>query len=960
MSTEPLIIVPEREYGPAPWHAWLGELTPERIDLHLQRFLDMEIYEIIPILLYGLKPEYLGREYMDLYQHLCKRCQEWGMKVWIYDEFNWPSGTCAGRVLRDFPEARQKIIKFTWPEKDLQGTPTWEIVEFDGFNLAAYGAEWALNSNGYLDTLSEEAVSRFIELTHEAYKRELGDYFGDVIKGFFTDEPVTIKADAKCLPYTPGLFEQFKDRFGYDLPERMLALVTDTPDAFRVRQDYWALVIELFRVNCFHQIAQWCGKHDLKLTGHMLFEEVLSGNLHKNGDMFEMLSEFQVPGIDLLDSRTSFDRGPRVHQWGSACWDITGKLIESITFFCERERNLCEAFGCTPNSDTAQTYKRAADFLLHHGLSIINDNLFAESASSYRKFCGCHTFWTPWVRHYDRLSRHMTTLCYLNSGSRLETQVAVYYPGLDVRVRYGTPGTMFGVEYTGCPRDPAWETTQQTIYQVSHGLLQHQWDYYYLFDQVLGEAEVKDGALSISGFDCRAIVFPEIHYVSPEVADVLDRFLEAGGRIIGVGRVPKVVGADGRVTERGWENHPGVTIVHGALDEIAGQVADALASFVERKVEIRGSNLEEVMVTHRVSHGKEHVFITNFGEKPVEFDSNLDESWCELDTLSRTAAARSGSAVTLAPNESVLFMRTDSQGDTRSEAAPAGQQVIELAPEWRLRLPQGNILSLPVQIYKGDAGDAPPTNAGKDSWHEPCTEIPPVELEPEKPYWLRSRVVLEYQPEKLELVVDGCDSSEVLVNGTPVSKITGRVLWDDENISYDLRELMRPGENEFMIKHTPARVRRYVSRMLRAPDLSLFVLVGDFSVRRNRNAMALAPLPDTVTAGSLYEQGFPNLVGIVEYEQEVTVTEADDAAILDLGRQRDAFEVLANGREAGVLLWPPYRLRVGHLLRPGKNSIVLRLLTPMGGILRRHLSSIEEDRPPIGLVDNPRLLLGAI
>jgi len=106
-----LIANPGREFGPAPWWAWLGAMTPATIDRNLQRFLAMEIYEIIVIPLYGLQPEYMGPEYFELWRHACRRCGEWGIKLWIYDEFNWPSGTCAGKVLRQHPRFRQHVLQ---------------------------------------------------------------------------------------------------------------------------------------------------------------------------------------------------------------------------------------------------------------------------------------------------------------------------------------------------------------------------------------------------------------------------------------------------------------------------------------------------------------------------------------------------------------------------------------------------------------------------------------------------------------------------------------------------------------------------------------------------------------------------------------------------------------------------------------------------------------------------------
>ena len=41
----------------------------------------------------------------------------------------------------------------------------------------------------FVDTLNPRAIDRFIELTHEAYYRELGESFGDTVPAIFTDEP---------------------------------------------------------------------------------------------------------------------------------------------------------------------------------------------------------------------------------------------------------------------------------------------------------------------------------------------------------------------------------------------------------------------------------------------------------------------------------------------------------------------------------------------------------------------------------------------------------------------------------------------------------------------------------------------------------------------------------------------------------------------------------------------------
>ncbi len=46
----------------------------------------------------GLKLDYLGREFFDIARAFADGAERRGMKMWLYDEFNWPSGTCLGRV----------------------------------------------------------------------------------------------------------------------------------------------------------------------------------------------------------------------------------------------------------------------------------------------------------------------------------------------------------------------------------------------------------------------------------------------------------------------------------------------------------------------------------------------------------------------------------------------------------------------------------------------------------------------------------------------------------------------------------------------------------------------------------------------------------------------------------------------------------------------------------------------
>ena len=51
-----------------------------------------------------------------------------------------------------------------------------------------------------------------------------------------------------------------------------------------------------------------------------------------------------------------------------------------------------------------------------------------------------------------------------------------------------------------------------------------------------------------------------------------------------------------------------------------------------------------------------------------------------------------------------------------------------------------------------------------------------------------------------------------------------------------------------------------------------------------------------------------------------------DEVLLDLGRVEVAAEVKINGKSAGIVWRPPYRLAVGRLLKPGDNTLEIAVV----------------------------------
>ncbi|MBR4219880.1 MAG: hypothetical protein IKR81_01915, partial [Victivallales bacterium] len=120
----------------------------------------------------GCELEYLSEEWFTMVQNVIDAAEELGFtSLWLYDEFNWPSGQGGGRVMAESPDFS---LHYLQTKRDGE---TGEV------------AFTVQRMEKYPNLLNPDAVEFFLKTTHEEYARRFGKYFGTLIKGIFTDEP---------------------------------------------------------------------------------------------------------------------------------------------------------------------------------------------------------------------------------------------------------------------------------------------------------------------------------------------------------------------------------------------------------------------------------------------------------------------------------------------------------------------------------------------------------------------------------------------------------------------------------------------------------------------------------------------------------------------------------------------------------------------------------------------------
>ncbi|HBP37434.1 MAG TPA: hypothetical protein DD640_01590 [Clostridiales bacterium] len=104
---------PRSCYRPSVMWFWNDEIRKDEITFQLEQFLSQGIYDFFIHSMYGLTLDYLSDEFFDLIRFTVAEAKRLGLKFWIYDEFNWPSGQAGGKVIEKHPWARACAIQKT-------------------------------------------------------------------------------------------------------------------------------------------------------------------------------------------------------------------------------------------------------------------------------------------------------------------------------------------------------------------------------------------------------------------------------------------------------------------------------------------------------------------------------------------------------------------------------------------------------------------------------------------------------------------------------------------------------------------------------------------------------------------------------------------------------------------------------------------------------------------------------
>ena len=479
------------------------------------------------------------------------------MTLWIYDEYQWPSGSAYGQVLDtnaawratgiEHFQLRLDKAKYTYsPRAGLDLKIMLATVKSDGktWTPEADGANLSFDLTGeikgecildiyvlrytddhvedrtdfstlyHVDTLRPDSVARFIELTHKHYKDSFGQDFS-MVEAFFTDEPSQGNRDLEnYVVWTEGLDVKFKETYGYELQLPLLFEGRDE-QAQRTRIHYYSLVASLFKQSYIDQITQWCEQNGTASSGHLLFEENMNDHVETyGGDFMQIIGGMTIPGVDVL----------WIHPDDLLSQCFVGNHL-GVRFVASAARNAGKKdvmIEYNPSAVETENFKNNK-----LGASIGGATLTRLFGTTVYNVINPQRDYTN--KEINQINDYVGRLNTILDGTVEAGDLAIYYPIATIQALHNADD----VHSSAHGKDTAAVTLNDNYTAFCLDLLQKQVLYTIIDDQSICAATVTaDGRLVIGNGSYRTLVLAYGEYISADAAEKLAIFKQAGGNVV--------------------------------------------------------------------------------------------------------------------------------------------------------------------------------------------------------------------------------------------------------------------------------------------------------------------------------------------------------------------------------------------------------------------------------------------
>jgi len=957
---------PSAEYTTAPFFVWNYKITKEEIDNFLLDFKNQGSSQVFVHPRPGLVTEYLSDGWFELVKHTVEKGKELGMKIWLYDENSYPSGFAGGHVPDRMPESFNQGQGLKMTQFDILPDTADKyflcLKEEDGafreitttldeergktgkyflFEKTFYGKSDWYGGFSYVDLIMPGVTQKFIETTMTGYEKSIGEEFGEVVPGVFTDEPEIVSSGG--IRWTPDLFDVFQQKWHYDLRTNLPSLYEETGEWKKIRHNYTQTLLQLFIDRWAKPYHEYCEDKGLKFTGHYWEHEW--PNMRPGGDNMAMYAWHQVPAIDMLFNQWN-DSTPRA-QFGNV---RSVKELASAANQTGRQRKLSETYGGSGWEITFAELKRNGDWEYALGVNFMNQHLTYFSLAGARKYDYPPSFdyHEPWWNNYKYLNDHYARLSLALSAGRQVNDILVL-----------EPTTTAWLYDSYAKRNDKVAEIGQAFQTFITKLEQNQVEYDLGSENIIKDrGSVKNGNFVVGQCSYSTVVIPPMmENLDLETYKLLERYVANGGKLIAFSHPSLVNGTPSEGLNNFLSEYSARIIKEQDLTmEIINKY------FLESEVRFR--NLSGGVLYH-------HRRTLSDGQLLFMLNSSLKESLKGAVTVSGSDAVEMNTLT-----GEIYGYPNENDGDKASfsiDLPPAGSLLIFI-PDVKIEgydipLSPGN-----AEIMSSDSSLSITRDNDNAIAIEFCDLLLDDELTKDlntydaadkvfKFYgfsngnpWNHSvqfrtnivdrdtfglntgftasyhfNVKGDFDLSSLKAVIERPGLWTVSINGTEVHPESGKWWLDRELKVFDIGKLIKTGDNTITLKTSPMKIHA---------EIEPVYIIGDFSVTPSVKGWTIEPPAETLSTGSWKEQGMPFYSWGVTYVKDYAIENPEGHYFVGLENWKGTVaEVRVNDQPAGIIAFKPYRLDITSLLESGSNKIEVKVIGSLKNLLGPHFNN---------------------
>lgn len=835
----------------------------------------------------------------------------------------------------------------------------------------------------FIDPCHKEAIQKFIELTHERYANEIGEYFGTPVKGMFTDETGFLGE----LPWTPRLVNYFIENNGYDLRDHLQELLYgEEASTAKVRYDYYQALHMLLRENYHLPIREWCDKYGLAYVAEV-------PALRMTTQLYS-----HVPGGD-----SAHEKLGRSLEWILDAYMMklrsNPKMVTSLARQLGSERALIECFHSVGWSMTLQDARWMIDRMAAMGVNFYNFHAFFYTLDGLRKHDAppSQFLQNPYWKYFRMLGDYTGRISAVMSRGQAEISIAVLDPTTTFWTHMGNPLHAFnycGKEESGKQK---LEQLKGDWSEICKSMLLHRIDYDHLDPELLAQAEVNNGLIRIGLATYAVLVLPPISNIESAAWDKIKLFLEQGGVVIANKLLPyEDIEGKPEVRREILESFvletSKKTNAYYIQEEIAATMFSdgkpKLIQLLEKHapqaviLKVEGDAKSFLMQQRRMPDDSLVVFISNQEAGVHEAIIHVDAQRLQLSELDGTSKSVRFAKLNLETGErEFIFAEQTTIGwnlplhffpyeshlievtyvaASLNEASVNKQVSFALENPWKWPVPTQVSWEMEVEqdnLVRFDRFDLTAGKVtGKDipvkTFIDQCADLDaspavrydqlfgtPMVMSPDYPIICQytTQLVIDEIPSKCFLLMDrGAISGrfKLAINGIGITEdFESREVYDHLNRVCEVTSLLQGGENTLSIQVCVEHDWNGV--------VDALYLMGPFGVRHDnqKNPVLIAPVKESFLHRGPY-RGYPYYAGTTNFKQRVNLIEIPDTNTFEVDfidwdeHLYECVEVSVNGKSLGVRPWTPYTWKgASDLLIKGENLIEVKVTNTLIGML---------------------------